>query len=423
VLIARAVHAARDHEIRREVVRMRHRTQWLQRSLAGGTAALALSLALAAPIAAQSSSPAPGTLPPPEDLTVTTTYPSIEVDPGGEATFPISVTSPSPERVDLAVTTAPEGFRTSLRGGGSIVGSVFTTGDGEAPDLELRVDVPDEAAAGTYEVVLTASAAAGSVELPLDLVVSDTSAGSVTMTTDFPALRGDSEATFQFNLRLTNDTSQELTFGLSGVGPDGWTVEVTPSGQEQAATAVVGAGENQNVRVTVTPLRFAEAGQYPIAVIADAGSGRQATTDLLVELTGSYDMTFSSADGRLNTTASAGSTTTFSVAVTNTGTAPLEAIALSGTAPSGWEVTFETETIEAIPIGETVTANARITPSGNAVAGDYIVTLTARNDQVSENIQVRTTVETSQIWGIVGIALIGLVVVGLFLVFRRYGRR
>ena len=66
-----------------------------------------------------------------------------------------------------------------------------------------------------------------------------------------------------------------------------------------------------------------------------------------------------------------------------------------------------------------------ITPANGAIAGDYIVTLSARADQVTapQTIQLRTTVETSSIWGIVGIALIVLVLIGLFLVFRRYGRR
>jgi uncharacterized membrane protein len=72
-----------------------------------------------------------------------------------------------------------------------------------------------------------------------------------------------------------------------------------------------------------------------------------------------------------------------------------------------------------------VTATATITPASNAISGDYIVTLTARADQVTtpETIQLRTTVETSSIWGFVGIALIVIVLIGLFLVFQRYGRR
>jgi len=78
-----------------------------------------------------------------------------------------------------------------------------------------------------------------------------------------------------------------------------------------------------------------------------------------------------------------------------------------------------------VPIGQTANANVAITPASGAIAGDYIVTLSARADQVTgpQTIQLRTTVETSSIWGFVGIALIVIVLIGLFLVFRRYGRR
>jgi uncharacterized membrane protein len=402
---------------------MRHRTQKLGRALVGGAAALSLSLILAAPLAAQSPTPAPvaAATPAVTALTVSTLFPSIAVDPGGEATFPLTVQSPQPERVDLAVTQQPDGFRSTIRGNGSIVGSV-TTGSEVAPELELRVAVPETATPGTYQVVVDATAASGAAQLTVDLIVSDTSGGSVSMTTDFPALKGDSSKTFQFNLRLSNDTSQEQTFALSGVGPDGWTVDVVPTGQDQAATAVVASGARQNIRVTVDPPQFADAGQYPITVTADAGSYK-AETPLLVELTGSYAMTFTAPDGRLNTTATAGNGTTFPVVVTNTGTAPLIGLTLSGTAPTGWKVEFDSTTIAEVPVGGQATANAIITPSGNAVAGDYVVTLTARNEQVNQSMQVRTTVETSSTFGYIAIGLIVLVLVGLFLVFRRYGRR
>ena len=91
--------------------------------------------------------------------------------------------------------------------------------------------------------------------------------------------------------------------------------------------------------------------------------------------------------------------------------------------PSGWSVTFDTDTIDSIPVGESATATALITPSGNAVAGDYVITMKAKADGVDQSIQVRTTVETSQTWGLVGIGLIVLVLLGLGIVFRRFGRR
>ncbi len=118
---------------------MRHRTQALGRAFVGGAAALSLSLLLAAPMAAQSPAPTvEPTLPPVTTLTVTTVFPSITVDPGGEATFPLTVLAPQPERVDLTVGSQPDGFKSAIRGNGSIVGSVFT-GSIPAPELELRV--------------------------------------------------------------------------------------------------------------------------------------------------------------------------------------------------------------------------------------------------------------------------------------------
>ena len=86
-------------------------------------------------------------------------------------------------------------------------------------------------------------------------------------------------------------------------------------------------------------------------------------------------------------------------------------------------MTFEPEEVPTVPAGETVDIIATITPAGNAVAGDYVVTIDASSEDADDEIAVRTTVETSTIWGVVGIALIGLVLLGLAIVFRRYGRR
>ena len=41
----------------------------------------------------------------------------------------------------------------------------------------------------------------------------------------------------------------------------------------------------------------------------------------------------------------------------------------------------------------------------------------------NKSADVRVTVETSVIWGVVGLAIIALVVAGLVYVFQRYGRR
>ena len=402
---------------------MRLRSGGIRRSLAAlALAGVAASSLGATSVMAQTATPTPGA--PPAQLTVSTTYPSITVDPGGTAKFPLQVTSPVAERVDLTVTGAPDGYTTTLKGGGLIVGSVTTTATNVSPPLELDVKVPDGSVPGTTAITVHGVSPSGQADLKVDVVIADTSGGAVSLTTDVIGQRGSTTQTFTFNLKLSNDTAQELTFTFEGTGPAGWDVTVQPSSQAQAASVIVGAGDSENLTATVKAAFDATAGDYPIVVTATSGD-YSAQAPLTVELTGSYAFSMTSVDGRLNTSVTAGGSTTYQVVITNTGSADLQNVALSATPPSGWKSDFDTPTIATIPVGQTANATVTITPANGATAGDYIVTLSARADQVtgSQTIQLRTTVETSSILGVFGIALIVLVLIGLFLVFRRYGRR
>jgi hypothetical protein len=129
-------------------------------------------------------------------------------------------------------------------------------------------------------------------------------------------------------------------------------------------------------------------------------------------------------DAPLNGRGAAGTSSPLSFTVTNTGTAAVANVRLTGTAPSGWEVTFDKETIPSIEANATETVIAQIKPSGSAIAGDYVVTLSAAGDESTrDSIEIRYAVETSLIWGIVGAALIVAVIGGVWWVFQRYGRR
>ena len=90
---------------------------------------------------------------------------------------------------------------------------------------------------------------------------------------------------------------------------------------------------------------------------------------------------------------------------------------------------FDQETIPTIPPNQQVTVTATITPTGEAVTGDYQVTLTATapgaNDTnaATADLAMTFTVETSPIWLLAGVVLIVAILAGLFYVFRTYGRR
>jgi uncharacterized membrane protein len=363
-----------------------------------------------------------------QGLTMTTAFPAVVADPGATVQFPITVTTDTPERVDLTIVSQPEGWDTSLRGAGSTVSAVSTAANPEVAGqisgtFTAEVTVPEDVTEGTNEVVIEGRSESGqTTQLTLDITTEALQPGSVSMAADFPSLRGSTTSTFRFNLTLTNSTNTQLTFGLESQAPAGWTVDAKPSGEDQAATVVVDAGADAQVQVTVQAPAGAPADTYDIVVRAVSGA-IVAETPLSVEITGSFAMTLDTSDGRLNARVSSGNPTALNLVLENTGTAPIEAVNLTATPPSGWTVTFDSETIAVIEPGQQATAQANITPSAEALAGDYIITFRANSDAASDEIEVRATVETSPLGYIIGIAVLIAVAIGLFFVFQRYGRR
>jgi uncharacterized repeat protein (TIGR01451 family) len=369
-------------------------------------------------------------------LTLTTPYPAVTVDPGATAKFDITFTTPTPERVDVTITGTPDGWTSRMRGAGSTVSAVTTSatpvGTAAAPAsptaiASLEVTLPDAVAPNTYQVTVQGRSASGVTgSLTVDLTVLASDVGSVTATAQQPLLQGKAGTNFTFDVALKNTTNQEISFVLDVEGPSGWTVTATPSGQAQAATAVVAAGATGHVTVAATSPTDAEADQYPITLTATGGP-QPVSVDLGVTITGSYSMTLNTQDSRLNASATVGQDTTLNLIVTNTGTAPLSAVTVTASPPQGWTITFAPDGLTNLAPNVPTTVVATIRPADSAVAGDYAITFransTGQGQTASDSVDIRTTVQTSPIWGFVGIGIIVLVVVGLFLVFRQYGRR
>jgi uncharacterized membrane protein len=380
----------------------------LRRSAALPAAALLLLLALA-PAGAGGG------------LTLSTPFPGVSVAPGTDVRFDITISAAANTRVGLSVSGTPDGWTSTLRGGGFVVDAVQTDASGEAT-VELTVAVPSEATAGTTRITVSGSGG-GSASLPLDIRVSDEAAGAVTLDTDFPSLQGAAGTTFTFNLTLRNDTAEDQTFAVTAVGPDGWDVTATLTGQAQAASAVVEAGSTSGITVTVVAPETVEADTYPIQVRATVGDQ---TIDgaLSVVITGTNELTLTTPDGSLSNRGASGGEITQQLVLVNDGTADLANVVISAQMPRDWSVTYDpADTIATLAAGESTTITATVVPSNDAIAGDYVVTFSAEGGDVSDEIEIRVTIETSPLWGFVGIGLIVAVLAGLWWVFRTYGRR
>lgn len=352
---------------------------------------------------------------------VFTDFPGVAISRGGTTTFDLTVVAPEPERVGLSVVEAPNGWRTTLRGGGSVVSAVFAR-PVEPPKVTLDVRAPGDASPGTYRVVVRAAGASGTSTLPLELTLAEDAPGAVELVAEFPTLRGATDATFKFDLTLRNASPRAVSFNLMADGPEGWKVLARPTAQQQAATVSVDPAGTATIQVEADPPPDLKGGKYPIRVQA-VGGGETVQAELTAEVTGSVRLVLATANERLNLRGKAGGTTSVPLVVANDGSAPARGVRLSATPPTGWEVKFEPETLPDVPVRDRVPVTARIRPKGDAVAGDYAVTVTAASEGASETLDLRLAVGTSGWWGATGIIIVVAALSGLAAVYRRYGRR
>jgi uncharacterized membrane protein len=354
--------------------------------------------------------------------TLNTPFPSVVVGPGSTVGFDVTVTGNANEQISLAVSGVPADWTATLRGGGYVVNGVQTDATGKAT-VRLELKIPATATDSSSTVTLSASSGSGSSSLPLTIQVSSAAAGDVTLTSDYPSLQGASGTSFTFNFNLHNDSAEDLTFAVTAVGPDGWEVNATLTGQSQAASAVVKASGSAGVSVSAKPPTDVAPGTYDINVRATVGD-RTIDAKPTVVITGTNSLTLSTPDQRLSNSGAAGSSITQQLVVHNGGTQPLEGVTLSATAPTDWTVTFSpSDKLDPVAAGQDSTITATLVPSNDAIAGDYVVTYNARAANASGTVEIRMTIETSPLFGFVGLALIALVLFGLWWVFQKYGRR
>jgi uncharacterized membrane protein len=357
-------------------------------------------------------------------LEVTTPFPAVAVAPGNKVSFNLTVDSTRAADISLSMSGVPSGWSASLIGGGYVVDGVAVS-PSKPGEVRLDVNVPSDATDGSSTIRVNARGGGAEDTLPITVRVNAEAAGALSLTTNTPELTGASDKSFKFDLQFKNDTAQDVTVSAAASGPADWDIETTLTGATDAASTVVKAGASQSISVTAKPAESAAAQAYPIKVTATAGD-RTVEADLSIAVTGSYGMELSTPGGVLSTRGSAGSATSQTFEITNNGTAPITGVKLEGTPPSGWTVTIDpADGLPSIDPGQVGRINASITPSQDAVAGDYVITFKSSSTEntTGDSAEIRYTVETSPIWAFVGIVLIVLILGGLYYVFRTYGRR
>ena len=59
----------------------------------------------------------------------------------------------------------------------------------------------------------------------------------------------------------------------------------------------------------------------------------------------------------------------------------------------------------------------------DVITGDYVTSISIKNDEASSSADLRVSVKTSTTWGIAAIAIIVVLVAVLGMIFKKFGRR
>ncbi len=370
---------------------------------------------------------------PPRSIAVYPEYTGVVISQGEDVNVDLKVANRgrNDENISVMLSSIPERWKARIKTYSFGVTGVHVESD-TTKTLTLRAEPDPKLAPGSYHFDIKAVTADNRLSSSCQVTVTvkaktgEKISKGINIISSYPVLRGPTDAKFEFSLEIENKLDKDAIFNLTAKGPENWDINFKPAYEQKFISSVrLKADQSQTVAVSVKPYPLAEPGTYTIQVRVSSPIAKAEST-LTVNLTGTYKLEAGTADGLLSTTALRGKTTNFSMYVKNTGSAILNNLTFLSFKPENWKVTFNPARISALAPEELKQVEVSITPSDEALVGDYSLTLRAEAGnppKADKSIELRATVKASAFWGWIGIGLILFVLAGLVFLFIRLGRR
>ena len=245
----------------------------------------------------------------------------------------------------------------------------------------------------------------------------------------YPKLEAIAGGDFEFEVEFKYTGIETREFQLKTTKPQGWEIFMTPPYEKEKKLSAInlkpsiGYGDKIRVVATAPFWPLPEPGEYTIGLEVVSGDISD-TVQFTAIITARYRLQAVSTTERYDTKAKAGKDNIFSINVQNLSTASVDNIKFSPTKPQGWTIEFTPDKIDLLDAFDEQVVDVNIKPPADTIAGDYDIRVRASGTQSSaEEVKIRVTVETSTIWGWVGVAIILVVVAGLIVIFMRFSRR
>jgi uncharacterized membrane protein len=396
-------------------------------------APIALTICLAILMAAVNAGPvsAEDTTAPLRSILMAAEFPGVAVGQGEDVSMDLIFHNKgrTDENVSITLTEVPEGWKAKIKTYRFKVTGMHVPAE-KSKTLTFEAKPEEGTGPGEYQFRVDSQTADGAFKMSQTILITvigaqaetDESTG-VSLATSYPVIRGPSDGTFEFSLDVTSDLEDDAVFDLYAQGPKGWEINFKPAYESKYITGLRLKGkQNQSIGVEVKPAINSEAGEFPVLVRVSSGEAKS-EVKLTVILIGTYALEAGTTSGLLSLEARQGKPANISFYVKNSGTAVNQDIKFLSFKPENWQVEFKPESIDAIAPGDFKQVEMIITPYEEALVGDYSVGVQVGNEKVNKDLEFRTTVKASPVWGWIGIGIIVLVVLGLFAMFRFLGRR
>lgn len=221
--------------------------------------------------------------PKPAVVTVTPKLPALRGTPSSAFTFDVDVKNDGPEDQTFnLVADGPTGFQmTFMEPFGTQELTSVPIKAGETKSLKVDVKLPQDVAAGEYQVAVQAASPKAHGESPLVLDIT----GQPTLQLNAPEgrLSGNATAgkTSVFKMTLHNSgTAPATAVKFNANAPNNWKVEFDPKQVD-----ALGAGEDADLSINVTPPDNAIAGDYLVAIDASGAGAYNSTSYRVTVLT------------------------------------------------------------------------------------------------------------------------------------------
>ena len=245
----------------------------------------------------------------------------------------------------------------------------------------------------------------------------------------YPILQNTVGNVFQFEVTLYYEGDEARTFDLGFIVPEDWGGIFTGGYPETEISAfTVRPGKTgEKISLTVGPLseEAAVPGEYVITVNAASGDikGSVDLKAVVIPAPEQYLLYMSTDTLATEFSVTPDQDNHLSLQLTNGHSGRVDNIIFSSGNPDGWELTFTPSNISVLEPGVTQEIDVIVRPPAGTEAGDYPLILKAVGDQTETERDLRITVTSSAVGGIVGVIVVIAVIVVLAIWFKRSGNR